>query len=143
MSDPLRPHRPWPTRLLCPWDSPGKNTGVGCHVLLRGIFLTQGTERTSLVSPGLQANSLPLSHQGSPIPFRVKAKSPPRLALLSLPSPLFRALQAHSFLQTLAHVRLYVWESQSPDLQMVCSLISLQSLFKCYLPTKINTNYSL
>ena len=30
-----------PTRLLCPWDSPDKNTGVGCHFLLQGIFLTQ------------------------------------------------------------------------------------------------------
>ena len=29
-------------RLLCPWDSPGKNTGVGCHTGLQGIFLTQG-----------------------------------------------------------------------------------------------------
>ena len=28
-------------RLLCPWDSPGKNTGVDCHFLLQGIFLTQ------------------------------------------------------------------------------------------------------
>ena len=32
-----------PARLLCPWDSPGKNTGVGCHALLQGIFLTQGS----------------------------------------------------------------------------------------------------
>ena len=31
-----------PIRLLCPWDSPGKNTRVGCHSLLQGIFLTQG-----------------------------------------------------------------------------------------------------
>ena len=30
-------------RLLCPWDSPGKNTGVGCHALLQGIFPTQGS----------------------------------------------------------------------------------------------------
>jgi len=30
-----------PTRLLCPWDSPGKNTGVGSHSLLQGIFPTQ------------------------------------------------------------------------------------------------------
>ena len=30
----MRPHRRQPTRLLCPWDSPGKNTGVGCHFLL-------------------------------------------------------------------------------------------------------------
>ena len=42
--------RPWglqPTRLLCPWDSPGKHTGVGCHALLQGIFPTQGS------NPGL------------------------------------------------------------------------------------------
>ena len=31
----------WPARLLCPWDSPGKNTGVGCHSLLQRIFPTQ------------------------------------------------------------------------------------------------------
>ena len=37
----LWPHGLYPTRLLCPWDSPGKNTGVGCHFLLQGIFLTQ------------------------------------------------------------------------------------------------------
>ena len=30
-----------PTRLLCPWDSPGRNTGVSCHALLQEIFLTQ------------------------------------------------------------------------------------------------------
>ena len=34
---------PWAvTSLLCPWNFPGKNTGVGCHFLLQGIFLTQG-----------------------------------------------------------------------------------------------------
>ena len=38
----LRPPGLQPTRLLCPWNSPGKNTGVGCHFLLQGIFLTQG-----------------------------------------------------------------------------------------------------
>ena len=35
MSDSVRPHRRQPTRLPCPWDSPGKNTGVGCHFLLQ------------------------------------------------------------------------------------------------------------
>ena len=38
----LRPHELYLTRRLCPWDSPGKNTGVGCHFLLLGIFLSQG-----------------------------------------------------------------------------------------------------
>ena len=40
----LPSHRLWPTRLLCPWDFPGRNTGVGCHALLQGIFLTQGSQ---------------------------------------------------------------------------------------------------
>ena len=35
MSDSVRPHRWQPTRFLCPWDSPGKNAGVGCHFLLQ------------------------------------------------------------------------------------------------------------
>ena len=42
VSDSLRPHGLWPTRLLCLWNSPGNNTGVGCLFFLQGIFLTQG-----------------------------------------------------------------------------------------------------
>ena len=37
-----------PTRILCPWDSPGKNTGVFCHFLLQGIFPTQGSNPSLL-----------------------------------------------------------------------------------------------
>ena len=44
MSDSLQPHGLKPSRLLCPWDSPGKSTGVGCHFLLQGIFPTQGLD---------------------------------------------------------------------------------------------------
>ena len=43
MSDSLQPYGLQPTRLLCPWDSLGKNTGLGCHALLQGIFPTQGS----------------------------------------------------------------------------------------------------
>ena len=39
MSDSVRPHRWQPTRLPHPWDSPGKNTGLGCHFLLQCIKL--------------------------------------------------------------------------------------------------------
>ena len=39
MSDSSRPHGLWPTRLLHPWDFPGKSTGVGCHCLLRLVML--------------------------------------------------------------------------------------------------------
>ena len=43
MFDSLRPYGPLPTRLLYPWDSPGKNTAMGYHALLQGIFPTQGS----------------------------------------------------------------------------------------------------
>ena len=46
----LRPRGLWPARLLCPWDSPGENTGLGCHVLLRGVFPTQGLNHVSCMT---------------------------------------------------------------------------------------------
>ena len=50
-------------RVLCPWDFPGKNPGVGYHFLLQGIFPTQGSNLCLLY---WQECSLPPSHQGSP-----------------------------------------------------------------------------
>ena len=44
--DPVRPHRRQPTRLPCPWDSPGKNTGVGCHFLLQCMKVKSEKEVT-------------------------------------------------------------------------------------------------
>ena len=46
VSNSVRPHRPLPTRLLCPWDSPGKNTGVGCHFLLQCMKVKSESEVT-------------------------------------------------------------------------------------------------
>ena len=63
MSDSLQPHGLKPTRLLCPWDSPGKSTGMGYHALLQGIFPTQG------LNPGLPHHRwilYRLSNKGSP-----------------------------------------------------------------------------
>ena len=59
MSNSLRPHGLWPARLLCPWNSPGQNTGVGSRSLLQGIFPTR--------SLTLQADSLPSEPPGKPI----------------------------------------------------------------------------
>ena len=62
-----------PARLLCPWDSPGKNTGVGCHALFQGIFQTQGSNSHLLRLLHWQADffvfsfSSPPSHLGSPV----------------------------------------------------------------------------
>ena len=43
VSNSLQLHGLQPTKFLCSLDSPGKNTGVGCHALLQGIFPTQGS----------------------------------------------------------------------------------------------------
>ena len=59
VADSLRPYGLQPARLLCPWDSPGNNTGVSCNALLQGIFLTQGSNSSLPAFPALQADSLP------------------------------------------------------------------------------------
>ena len=57
----LQPHGWWPTRLLCPWDFPGKNTGNGLPFPSPGDRPDPGI---GLLYPALQADCLPLSHQG-------------------------------------------------------------------------------
>ena len=51
MSNSLQPHGLWPARLLCPRDSPGKNTGVGCHALPPGNLPDPGIEPMSPAAP--------------------------------------------------------------------------------------------
>ena len=53
MSDSVRPHRRQPTRLPCPWDSPGKNTGVGCHFLLQCMKVKSESEVAQSSCPTL------------------------------------------------------------------------------------------
>ena len=59
---------PWTilTRLLCPWDSPGKDVRVSCRFLPQGIFPTQGSNLRLLNLLHWQADSLPFRHLGSP-----------------------------------------------------------------------------
>ena len=52
-------------RILSPWNFPGKNNGVGCHFLLQGIFLDQGSNLHLLYLLHWQTDSLPLNHLGS------------------------------------------------------------------------------
>ena len=56
MSDSVRPHRRQPTRLPLPWDSPGKNTGVGCHFLLQCMKVKSESE----VAPSCRTLSDPM-----------------------------------------------------------------------------------
>ena len=64
VSDSLKPHGLQLTRLLCPWDSPGKNPKMGSRSLLQGIFPTQGSKPGF---PHCMWILYHLSHQGSPV----------------------------------------------------------------------------
>ena len=66
MSDSLQPYELQPTRLFCPWDSPGRNARVGCCALLQGIFPTQGLNPHVLHLLHCKWILYPLSHLGSP-----------------------------------------------------------------------------
>ena len=63
VSDSSWSHGLYPTKLLCPWDSPGKNTGAGSHSLLQRIFLTQ---RSNLGLLHCRQILCHISHQGRP-----------------------------------------------------------------------------
>ena len=67
LSDSVKLYGLWPTRLLCPWDSPGKSIALSCRVLLQGIFWIQESNSHLLHLLYWQAGSLPLGPPGKPI----------------------------------------------------------------------------
>ena len=70
MSNSLRLYGLQPARILCPWDSLGKDTGVGCHAFLQGIFPTQGSNFCLLCVLNWQVGSLTLASPWKPhIPY--------------------------------------------------------------------------
>ena len=84
--------------LLCPWDSLGKNTAVGCPALLQGIFsedlLDPGINSVSLVFPVMQAVSLPLVPPGKLSLCEWKSVIPLKVRVLRMDSPVYFRLQA-------------------------------------------------
>ena len=64
----LRPHGLQPTRLLRPWDSPGKNTGVGCHFLLQPLASTPNFSTQGYQQPGENSHSRSLIKMCAPFP---------------------------------------------------------------------------
>ena len=90
----LQPHGLYPSRLLCPCNFPVKSTGVDCHLLLQGIFPTQGSNP---LSPALVGEFFTAAPPGQPIIyFRVLYCS----LLLSFPWEIFLASWPHSLLMS-------------------------------------------
>ena len=94
MSDSVRPHRRQPTRLRCPWDSPGKNTGMGCHFLLQCMKVKSESEVTESCLtlsdpldcslPGSSVHGIFQSRvlEWGPIAFSVRNNRPPKIIRL-------------------------------------------------------------
>ena len=91
VSDSVRPHRWQPTRFPHPWDSPGKNTGVGCHFLLhQGIFNVLNLFYSLNVKV---VNSFFLRYSVSRIVLKVRFHSTP--SIYAMCSVVFDSLQPH------------------------------------------------
>ena len=100
MSDSVRPHRRQPTRLPRPWDSPGKNTGVGCHFLLQCMKAKSESEVTQ---------SCPTLHD--PMDYTAH-QAPPSMGFsrqeywsgVPLPSPVATLPTGNCALETITHL---------------------------------------
>ena len=108
-----------PTRLLCPWDSSSKNTGVGCHVFFQGIFPTQGSNMHLLCLLHWLAGSLPPGPSGKPFPksnwLHTQRKSPSWRIILEYHSrehinpSLSYIFSPKTFFLTLTPVQSWTW----------------------------------
>ena len=87
MSDSWRPHGLQPTRLLRPWDFPGKSTGVGCHCLLRQASLSIINSRSSLRLTSIES-VMPSSHLILCRPLLLLPPIPPSIRVFSNESTL-------------------------------------------------------
>ena len=111
------------------WDSLGKNTGVGCHFLLQGIFPTLGSNLSLLYLLHWQADSLPLSHLGSWTHHVVVQLLSPVQILMT---PWDAACQASlSFTISWSLLKLISFEIVMPSNHLIlcCPLFPLPSIF--------------
>ena len=111
------------TRFLCPLDSPGKNTGMGCHAVFWGVFPTQKSNLDLLCLLHWQADSLPLSHQGRPCVY-INDQNVAEMMLVSD----FQSWYSKG------HVGFF-WGTLSGSLQLPCNLSGYPEsiMFKDYL----------
>ena len=127
MSDSVRPHRWQPTRLPHPWDSPGKNTGVGCHVLLQ--CMEEKSESEVAHSCLTLSDPMDCSPPGSPVHGFSRQEC---WSGLPLPSPSVWACQSKHVRHQHA-TQLSLLQFISPGSQAFCCPLS---------KTKRNTSHS-
>ena len=134
MSDSLQHHGRQPTRLLCPWDSPGKKTGVGGHSFLQGILPTQESNLGLLHCKQILYH---LSHQGGPKnsvkPQATRVTQASSLVSKKIPFPLNSEDQIfpNQFSNPSIPVDSLAWGAQSGHMTVFTS--SLMVPLRCYL----------
>ena len=118
MPESLRPHVLQPARLLCPWDSPGKNTGVGCRALLQGSSQLRDWTHISYVSGTGRRVLYHWCHVGSP-GCRPKVKN--KCFILE-------SLFIWSFLHSVIYTYCVTPSIQLPKAEIVCFSLTLYPL---------------
>ena len=120
---------PWTVahRLLCPWDFPSKNTGVGCRFLLQGIFPTQGLNPRLLCFLHCRQILYPLSHLGSP----GKQQPPSRSTIICQNTSFLSGSNPKDFLELKwwDHIMLRHWFE---TLNLFASKFSFQIFMGCW-----------
>ena len=94
---PLQPHGLQLSRLLCPWDAPGRNTGVGCHALLPGVFPIQG--RHTLRCPTSWAHPMSMYYllPKSSVSYSFPLSHSPALGTSARDPLIWRSILHHSY----------------------------------------------
>ena len=122
MSDAVRPHRWQPTRLLCPWDSPGKNTRVGCHFLLQCMKVKSESEDAQPCP--ILSNPMDCSLPGSSVHGIFQAR------VLEWGAIAFSACGLYYSLNIYSPEYLYM----SLSISLYTSILNCFLVFLCYIP---------
>ena len=118
---------PMDHRLLCPWDQPDKNAGVGCHLLLQGIFLTQRSNLHLLLPLPWQAGSLPLSHLGGQFADSMKSLKIPMVLFTKIEKSILKLVWNYRRHQSNLKKEEHSWRHQTSWFETILQSYSNQN----------------
>ena len=113
-------------RLPCPWDHPDNSTGMSCHFLLQGIFLTQRSNLHLLLLLLCQVGSLPLSHLGSQFADSMKSLKIPMVLFTEIDKSILKLVWNHKRHQSILRRKNTAGSIKLPDLKLYCKAIVIK-----------------